>query len=113
VADTFGQRQLAAAAGVSLSELSAVLLGKRSPSPSTLAKLCMAVSRLQRAQSEEADRTRSVLDDVRLRCRLTGLRRFARRAGVDPANLNGVLKGRTRPSLLMLAKLQALLAEES
>jgi len=77
VADTFGQRQLAAAAGVSLSELSAVLL------------------------------------DVRLRCRLTGLRRFARRAGVDPANLNGVLKGRTRPSLLMLAKLQALLAEES
>ena len=108
-----GQRKLAEAAGMSLSELSAVLLGKRYPHTSTLSKMCIAVSRLQSAQSEEIERTRSVLDDVRLRCRLTGLRRFARRAGVDPANLNGVLKGRTRPSLLMLAKLQALLAEES
>jgi hypothetical protein len=41
-----------------------------------------------------------------------GLRPFARRVGIDPANLNRVLKGRRKPILLMLAKLQALLAEE-
>jgi uncharacterized protein YggE len=50
VADTHGQHQLAAAAGVSLSELSTVLLGKRSPSPSTLTKLHMS-STLRHAQS--------------------------------------------------------------
>jgi transcriptional regulator with XRE-family HTH domain len=110
--NTYGQRKLAVAAGVSFSELSSVLLGKRRPNPSTLTKLCIGVSRLQRAEREEVEQARSVLDRVRLHCRLTGLRRFARRAGVDPANLNRVLKGRNEPSLLMLAKLQALLAEE-
>ena len=112
VANTFGQRQLAAAAGVSPSELSAVLLGKRRPSPSTVAKLGAAASRLQRAESEEAEQTERVLDEVRRHCELTGLRRFVRRARIDPANLNRVLKGRRKPSRLMLAKLQALLAEE-
>jgi hypothetical protein len=33
--------------------------------------------------------------------------------GIDPANLNRVLKGRREPSQVMLAKLQAFLAEES
>jgi transcriptional regulator with XRE-family HTH domain len=41
---------------------------------------------------------------------LEGLRSLARRAGIDPANLNQVLKGRTEISLSMLARLQALLA---
>ncbi len=113
VADTHGQRQLAAASGISLSELSAVLLGKRSPGPSTLTRLCMAVSRLQRAESEGVEQARSVLEEVRRHSRFTGLRRFAKRAGVDPANLNRVLKGRGNPSQPMLAKLQAILAEES
>jgi transcriptional regulator with XRE-family HTH domain len=109
VADTLGQRQLAAAAGVSLSELSSVLLGKRSPSPSTLSKLCTAVSHLQRAESEEAEQCRNVLEEVERLCNLQGLRRLARRAGIDPANLNRALKGRTKPSMSMLAKLQATL----
>jgi hypothetical protein len=90
-----------------------VLLGKRSPSPSTLTKLCTAISHLQKAKREEAEQVRSVLDEVRRHCRLTGLRRFARRAGIDPANLARILKGRRNPSPLMLAKLQAILAEES
>ena len=113
VADTLGQRQLAAAAGVSLSELSTVPLGKRSPSPSTLAKLCVAESRLRRAEQEEAEQCRNVLEEVERLCKLQGLRRLATRAGVDPANLARVLKGKHKPSLLMLAKLQALLTEES
>jgi hypothetical protein len=110
VADAFGQCQLAAAVGVSLSELSAVLLGKHRPSPSTLTKLCMAVSCVQRAESEEVKQARSILDEVRQRCQLTGLRRFAKPAGVDLANLARVLKVERNPSTLMLAKLQATLA---
>ncbi len=103
---------MAAAAEVSLSEPSAVLLGKRTPCPSVLTKLCRAASRLQRAESEEAEQIKSVLDEARRRCKLKGLRNLARRAGIDPANLNSVLKGRGEPSRLVLAKLQALLAEE-
>ena len=113
VADTHGQRRLAAAAGISLSELSAVLLGKHSPSPSILAKVCVAVSRLQRAEREQVEQTSRVLAEVQRHCKLTGLRHLARRAGIDPANLNRVLKGGRKPSTLMLAKLQALMAELS
>jgi hypothetical protein len=65
-----------------------VLLGRRNPNPSTLTKLCMAVSRLQSAESEELEQARGVLDEVRRHCQLTGLRHFARIVGVDPANLN-------------------------
>ncbi len=71
------------------------------------------MSCLQRAEREEVEQTRSVLEEVRRRCKLEGLRSLARRAGLDPANLNRVLKGRGKPSRLMLAKLQALLAEEA
>lgn len=111
-ANTHGQRQLATAAGISLSELSAVLLGKRRASPSTLTKLCMAASRLQRSEWEEVEQTKSVLDEVRRRCELKGLRHLARQAGIDSANLNRALKNRSRPSRMMLARLRVLLAEE-
>jgi len=108
----FSQPALATAAGVSLSELSAVLLRKRRPTPVTLTKLYRAIPRLEREASEEAGHVREVLDAVRGRCRLLGLREFARRAGVDSANLAKVLSGRREPSLLMLAKLQATLAQD-
>ena len=73
----------------------------------------MAVFRLQRAEWEEAERTRTVLDEARGHNHLPSLRCFARGAEIDPANLNRVLKGRSKPSRLMMAKMQALLAEES
>jgi transcriptional regulator with XRE-family HTH domain len=109
--NTYGHRQLAAAAGISLSELSAVLLGKRSPSSCTFAKLCVAASCLLRGESEEAEQCRNVLEEVGRLCKLQGLRRLARRAEIDSANLNRVVKGRTKPSQLMLVKLHVLLAE--
>jgi transcriptional regulator with XRE-family HTH domain len=112
VADTHGQRRLAEAAGISLSELSAVLLGKRSRSHSTLNKLCMAASYLQKAEREEDERTKSVLEEVRRLRKLQGLRHLAGRAGIDSANLNRVLKGQRKPSLSMLMKLQVFLTEE-
>ena len=87
-----------------------MLLGKRYANPSTLTKLCVAMSRLRRVVRDEAEQTKSVLDGVRRRCELEGLRQFARRARVDFANLNRALKGRTKPSPQMMAKLQAFLA---
>jgi hypothetical protein len=60
----------------SLSELSAVLLGKRRPSPSTLAKLRVTVSRLERAGEEEAQQTMNVLDEARRHCEPEVLRRY-------------------------------------
>jgi transcriptional regulator with XRE-family HTH domain len=106
----FGQYKLAKAANVSLSEVSAIALFKRRPTPATLAKLYRAVSQLEREAYEEAEHVREVLDAVRRRCQLVGVREFARRAGVDAANLVRILKGRRKPSQLMLAKLQAALA---
>jgi lambda repressor-like predicted transcriptional regulator len=72
----------------------------------------MAVTGLRRAELDETNQAKTVLDEARRHCKGSGLRHFARRAGVDPANLNRVLKGRTEPNQLMLAKLQAPLAEE-
>jgi hypothetical protein len=89
-----------------------LLLGKRQPNFLTLAKMCGAVSRLQSAEKEEVEQTRSLLGAVRRRCKLERLRRFARRAGVDPANLNRVLEDRRKPSKVLLAKLQATLVRD-
>jgi hypothetical protein len=107
----FNQPALATAAGVSLSEASAVLLRKSRPTPLTLAKLYRAISRLEREASEEAEHVREVLDAVRGRCQLLGVREFARRARVDCANLVKVLSGRRKPSQLMLVQLQVALLE--
>ena len=90
-----------------------MLLGKRYPKPSTLAKLCVAVSRLHRAEREEVEQEQDVLDEVRRHCQLTSLRDFARRAGIDPANLARVLKGRSKPSRVMLVRLEATLTRAS
>jgi hypothetical protein len=105
----FGQPALATAAGVSLSEVSAVLLRKHRSTPVTLAKLYRAISQLEREASEEAEHVREVLDVVRRRCRLVSVREFARQAGVDGANLAKLLSGRREPSPMMLAKLEAAL----
>lgn len=107
----FSQPALATAAGVSLSEVSAALIRERRPTPATLARLYRAVSQLEREASQEAEHVREMLDAVRRRCQLLGAREFARRAGVDSANLAKVLGDRRKPSQLMLAKLQATLVQ--
>jgi hypothetical protein len=53
-AEKFGQRKLAKMADVSLSEVSAVLLRKRRPSPATLSKLYRTVFCLEREAREQA-----------------------------------------------------------
>jgi len=69
-------------------------------------------ARFRRAKREEAEQRKSLLDEVRRQCLPEGMRRFARRAGIAQANLNRALKGRTNPSLTILAKLRTVMAEE-
>lgn len=108
----FGQRKLAEASRISISEVSAILLSKRRPTRTTLSKLFQAIPRLEREASEEAEHVHEVLDAVRMRCWLVGVREFARRAGVDGPNLAKVLSGRRKPSQLMIATLQVMLAQD-
>jgi hypothetical protein len=70
----------------------------------------VAVSGLKRVEKEEVAQTRAVRDELRRHCWLTGMRDFARRARIDPTNLNRTLKGRGEPGWLMLTKFKALLA---
>ena len=100
---------MAKASNTSLSVVSAILRGKRSPTSATLAKLYRALPRLEWEASEEAEYVREVLDAVRKRCRLVGIREFARQARVDNANLAKVLSSQRQPSQVMLAKLEAAL----
>ena len=60
----------------------------------------------------EGEQAQGVLDEARRNRELEGLRRFAKRMGIDSAILDRALKGRTKPGPLTLAKLQAPLAEE-
>jgi transcriptional regulator with XRE-family HTH domain len=64
---------------------------------------------LEREASEVAESAREVLEGIKERCQAIGVRRFAKQAGVDSANLAKVLSGRRRPSRAMLAKLKAAL----
>ena len=111
VADTHGQRQLAArqafpsASSRLCSSASAVPAPR--PSPSCVRRYPV----LQRAERDEAEQTKCVLDEVGRHCRLRGLRHLARRAGLDPANLSRVLKGRTKPSQRVLTRLKRVVSE--
>lgn len=107
--EEFEQRNLARASNASLSVVSAILRGKGRASSAALAMLYRALPRLEREASEEAEQGREALEAVKRHCDLFGLREFARRAGVDGANLAKVLSGRRRPSRAMLATLGAAL----
>ena len=109
VSKEFGQRQLARASNTTLSVVSAILSGKRRPTPGTLAKLYRALPRLEQEASEEAESAREVLEAIKERCQAIGVRRFAKQAGVDAANLAKVLSGRRKFSETMRAKLEVAL----
>jgi transcriptional regulator with XRE-family HTH domain len=97
---------------------------RRQTSPSASSRLCSSASDTLisrpspgctwwhpdfKEQREEVEQTKDVLDEVRCHCQLTNLRDFARQAGIDPANLARVLKGRSKPSQVMLARLESTL----
>ncbi len=64
----FGQRTLAETAGVSLSEVSAVLLGKRDPRLATLAKLHKALATPEAEARQASEHAREVLERAKAAC---------------------------------------------
>jgi hypothetical protein len=71
-----------------------------------LTKLYRALPRLEREAPEEAELAQEMVEAVRRRCHLIGVRWFAKQGGVDAANLAKVLSGRRRLSETMQAKLE-------
>ena len=90
-----------------------MLLAKREPRTSTLAKVHRALANLEAEAREASEHTRGMLERAKMVCRVMGRRRFAERAGVDASNLVHVLNDPHKLSQLMLAKLRACLTEES
>jgi hypothetical protein len=81
--------------------------------PTTLRKFSWAVTQLEAADREQAERVQDLLETVRERCQHVGMRKFAVQAGVDAADLTRVLDGRRKPSQAMLARLEIGLAQDS
>lgn len=108
----FRQRALAEAAGVSLRDVSKIVRGKQKVSPTSLIRLYHAVSQLKKAAYEQEKHEQEILDEVRESCKKTSIRRFAKRAGMDAANLSHVLNNNREPSPAMLALLTAAITRE-
>lgn len=104
-ADEFGQRALAKAAGISLQHLSAILTGKAGPSTKTAVKIMSAIDALRREKIEVEARTRVTLERARAACKEIGLKKLAKRAGIDGGNFSAVLNGRRVPSKIMLVRI--------
>jgi hypothetical protein len=62
---TFGQRNLAKASGISLSDVSAILLGKRRLTRTTLAKLYQAIPRLEMSTNEQVQEEKCIAYVIR------------------------------------------------
>lgn len=111
-AQLFGQRQLATAAGLSLSEVSAVLTGQRkNPTHETLAKLYKGLQDLEAARRDQTEHETAVLTAVKKRCRRLTLRQFADNAAINASHLSEVLNGKRKLSKTMLAKLEKTLQD--
>lgn len=111
-AQLFGQRQLATAAGLSLSEVSAVLTGQRkNPTHETLAKLYKGLQDLEAARRDQTEHENAVLAAVKEHCQRLTLRQFADNAAVNASHLSEVLNGKRKLSKTMLAKLEKTLPD--
>lgn len=109
-AQRFSQRDLAKAANVSVREVSHILMGTRKPSRQTLMALYQALSKLEAGRREQIEHGMYVIAAVKEICQMSGVRQFARVAGIDPTNLSGVLSGKRKLSTRTMAKLQKALA---
>jgi hypothetical protein len=108
-----GQRKVAKVAGVSLSEVSAVLLGKHQSSLATVPLLYSGQCPVWREAHDQAEHVREVLEVVRDRRQRTWTRQFARHVKEGEANPAHVLSDRCKASQMMLARLQAALAQDT
>jgi hypothetical protein len=100
----FGRHQLAEGAGISLRTLASILGRKCRPTKNTIRRLLTWISRGEAEDDEGSRAVAEVLDRARAEAQRFGLRRFAAKIGVDPANLAKVLAGKRRPSEQLLER---------
>ena len=89
-ARTHGLAALATASGVSVRTVGSVVRGVGHSRQATLERLVRAGAWLDEQASQERRETNALLNRVQHACRDTGLRAFARRAGVNPSHLSEV-----------------------
>lgn len=70
-------------------------------------------ARVDTAERVAGERIADLLGEVSEQCRTTGLRAWARRAGIDPGTLSHVLRGQRKPSKGMISKMEAMLENET
>lgn len=105
-----GGQTLARETGLSRQHLTMILTERRHPADALLARLAVAAVALDTARRQRDDEAQSALVAVRDECRRLGLRRFARKAGIDDGHLARLLAGSRQPSPAMLAKLHGAMA---
>ncbi len=108
----FPVRAVAAAAGLSVGGVSAIRRGTGRPTSRTLARVRVALARLEWEAEQSASDAADVIVGVRERATSVGLRRLAADVAVHPAVLSRVLAGKRKPSPAVLAKLRTVLAKQ-
>ena len=90
--------------GILLRTLASILGRKCRPTKNTIRRLLTWISRGEAEDDEGSRAVAEVLDRARAEAQRFGLRRFAAKIGVDPANLAKVLAGKRRPSEQLLER---------
>ncbi|MGH7072475.1 MAG: hypothetical protein ACREFO_21045 [Acetobacteraceae bacterium] len=93
---------IARKARFSRQHVAAILKAGPRLSDAIVARLAAAAAAVEAAEAN----TKHVMERVRKRCRQTGLRAFARLAGIDDGLLAHLLAGSRRPSVTALAALR-------
>ncbi len=101
----FGPGKLAKEAGLSVSDVSAILAGKRNPKVETWLKLLRAAQTFEDKQQRVGQNNAVLLEIIREKCNLLSVRRIANTTGIDPANLSHVLSGKHNLTASMRVKL--------
>lgn len=109
----FGPAKLAKQAGLSVSDVSEILQGKRNPRVDIWLKLMRAAQALETQQYQADQKNNVLLEMIRVRCNQQSTRKIAQESGVDPANLSHVLNGKRNLTALMRAKLEKLLVNSN
>lgn len=76
-------------------------------------KLGQAVSALAAASSADASRVAHLIALAKIECERRGLRKFARFAGIDPANFAKVLTGARKLSRNLITRLEMVFTSRS
>lgn len=109
---SFGPAKLARQAGLSVSDVSNILSGKRNPRVEIWLKLMRASQALEAQQYQADQKNKIILEMFRDICNQQSTRKIARESGVDPANLSHVLNGKRKLTALMRSKLEPLLRDK-